>query len=139
MNIETRFWKKVHRKAANKCWPWIGATISNTGRGTFYKNGRYRVAPQIAWELHYGKTFPKNLFACHKCDNPNCVNPKHIWAGTRSENSIDALKKGFGFVPVSPHKNKKRCIRGHAFTEENTRYYKNCRYCRTCHRLRSRK
>lgn len=136
-NLRERFDEKVIKMGPDECWPWVGGT-DVVGRGHFWDGHRLRVSPQVSWELAHGRDFPQGLFACHSCDNPNCVNPGHIWAGTRSENSIDAIKKGLGFIPVSPHKGKTHCKRGHELIGDNVRVGKDGRYCRECCRILSR-
>jgi hypothetical protein len=87
-------------------------------------------APRIAWSFHHGATLSDGLLACHYCDNPNCVNPLHIFIGTMSDNTLDAIKKG-------RHKGWQKqtaCKRGHPFTLENTyitsQGYQSCHICR---------
>lgn len=59
--------------------------------------------------------------ALHKCDNPRCWNPEHIFDGTQSDNIIDSYNKGRS--KPSPQRTKTHCIRGHEFNEQNTYYY----------------
>lgn len=127
--LEERFWAKVQKASADECWIWNGAHHM-LGYGQIWTNGRHRPAHQVAWELEHGKPFPDGMFACHKCDNPPCVNPNHIWPGTNSENIKDAIEKG-RFNPRPPTKPLKlACDNGHAFTERNKRGDQFCRICR---------
>lgn len=137
--IAERFWAKVERRSDSECWPWLGATDQN-GYGQMYVNGHNRKATKIAWELFNAADFPDGKDACHSCDNPNCVNPRHIWPGTHKENMVDARAKG-RLSPIEKFARtrdqlppKTFCPHGHEYTEENTyvtpRGTKVCLICR---------
>lgn len=92
---EERFWKYVTK--TDYCWNWIGAvTEKRKGDGHYY--GLIRIdrkpikAHRFSYELHLGK-IPKGLFVCHKCDNPSCVNPDHLFIGTNKDNVDDMVSK----------------------------------------------
>lgn len=87
-----RFWAKVDRRGADECWPWIGAR-STGGYGNFWALERYCRAPRIALALS-GVDVPAELDVCHSCDNPPCVNPAHLFLGTRRVNMRDMSAKG---------------------------------------------
>ena len=96
--IKVRFMAKVIKTPT--CWLWIGAKTRD-GYGHIIYNGRYRKATQIAWD---GKPFPEGLGALHTCNNPRCVNPKHIYPGTNLDNHLDAVQSGtFLFGESSPN------------------------------------
>jgi len=76
---------------ADDCWPWLGNT-NYKGYGEFYFQGnRYRTH-QLSYQIFNGGN-EKNLLVMHTCDNPCCVNPKHLILGTHQENIIDSVKK----------------------------------------------
>lgn len=113
------------------CWPWLGARTA-AGYGYMRIDDKTRTASQIALELA-GRPAPEpGLFALHKCDNPPCVNPDHLFWGTHEDNMADQKAKGRHWATVKPD-----CAHGHPWTPENTRIGKDGRKnCRTCERNR---
>lgn len=91
--IEKRFWAKVEIIPFHPCWEWTAA--KKDGYGRFQTKG---YAHRYSWQLHFGD-IPKGLFVCHKCDNPSCVNPDHLFLGTVKENNSDMRQKGRGSMP----------------------------------------
>lgn len=87
-----RFWQKVDRKGADECWPWIAAR-TGFGHGKIWDFGVLRGAHCVSYEMHAGP-IPKGLLVRHTCDNPWCVNPKHLVAGTHKDNGRDMVERG---------------------------------------------
>ena len=90
---EQRFNKKYVINDDTDCWEWTAA-LNNIGYGMFSWGPRkMRTAHRASYELFTGP-IPAGLSVCHTCDNPICVNPKHLWTGTRKDNYDDMVSKG---------------------------------------------
>lgn len=94
--IEERFWEKVAIGAPDQCWLWTAGTVSD-GAGMFYgavrHEGKPRRAHVVSYILEHGEV-PDGMCVCHTCDVPLCVNPAHLWLGTRGQNNADMVAKG---------------------------------------------
>lgn len=92
-SLSDRFWSKVRKSGSDECWNWIAATRrKDEGYGAFWLNGRHQPASRVAWILSFGE-IDRELVVCHKCDNPPCCNPAHLFIGTRVENDKDRIAK----------------------------------------------
>lgn len=90
-NIARRFWPKVAVGAGDECWEWKGAL--SCGYAVLGIAGRASAkASHVSWLLRHGR-WP-TAFMCHKCDNPRCVNPDHLFEGDAAINNRDACAKG---------------------------------------------
>jgi hypothetical protein len=90
-SLAERFWAFVERRPNDECWAWNGAKCDRQGRGAFQGT----TAPRISYMLAFGD--PGALFVCHKCDNPRCVNPSHLFLGTQKDNVRDMISKNRGW------------------------------------------
>jgi hypothetical protein len=87
-----RFWKKVNK--TDSCWNWSNCIIGH-GYGGFKINRKIIRAHRFSWLLYFGE-IPIRMLVCHKCDNPKCVNPEHLFLGTNKDNTNDMIQKGRG-------------------------------------------
>jgi hypothetical protein len=97
--VADRFWPKVEK--TDGCWLWTGAT-DRRGYGKIFDGaGKLLIASRVAHELCIGP-IPDGLCVLHKCDNPPCVNPDHLFLGTFGDNTQDMLAKGRNRNGYSP-------------------------------------
>lgn len=89
-----RFWARVDRSDDEGCWLWTGP-IRGNGYGGFYVDGLAFYAHRWAYVCHYGED-PGAFLVCHRCDNPSCVNPSHLFLGDHIDNARDMESKGRG-------------------------------------------
>lgn len=95
--IIDRFFKYVTYQSG--CWNWKGGVMKN-GYGQFMTTVHVKeYAHRVSYQIFYGD-IPEGLIICHKCDNKKCVNPAHLYAGTRTDNLIDTYSK----YPQSIHR-----------------------------------
>lgn len=93
LRIFERFEEKYIPEPNSGCWIWISA-CTNKGYGHMWVAGRwYEKAHRLSYLLHKG-AIPSQQRVCHRCDNPHCVNPDHLWLGTQMQNINDAMAKG---------------------------------------------
>lgn len=84
--------KKLTKRSARGCWVWPYAS-DKKGYGMKRENGTLTYVHRISWRLFNGPV-PHGKFVCHKCDNPPCCNPNHLFVGTRIDNQNDMRSKG---------------------------------------------
>jgi len=84
-----RFWARITKAT---CWEWTGA-LNEKGYGLVGVDGRTPKAHRVAWELTHGP-IPDDACVLHRCDNPACCNPDHLFLGSRADNNADMLAKG---------------------------------------------
>ncbi len=92
--MEERFWAKVQLGSSEECWIWQAA-LKRDGYGLFRVESyvAMRSAHRVSWEIAFGE-IPTGMQVLHRCDNPPCVNPSHLWLGTQQDNIRDMNEKG---------------------------------------------
>lgn len=91
-DTEKRFWSKVQVRSRQECWLWQ-AGKDKDGYGNFWISPQNQKAHRVAYKIEFG-FFDESLQVLHKCDNPSCVNPFHLFLGTAIDNIKDMMNKG---------------------------------------------
>ena len=100
-NREDWFKSKYNINNKNGCWEWFGAN-DKRGYGRFGdKPYSIVLAHRYSYTLKHGE-IPNGMHLCHKCDNPKCVNPDHLFLGTAKDNYDDCKNKGRHSPPPHP-------------------------------------
>ncbi len=89
--LQERLYAKLAVKGEDDCWEWNGWRHPQ-GHGQIGLNGTLIYTHRAAWQIAYGP-IPEGMYVCHKCDNPPCCNPKHLFLGTAKDNVQDMLTK----------------------------------------------
>jgi len=126
--LEERFWEKVSKGPDH--WLWTGGA-SNLGYGQIWDGERKVMAHRLSWEIANSEKIPPDLVIDHLCRTPRCVNPTHLEVVTVS---VNTARGRAGEVGGARNRAKTHCPQGHAYSPENTYYYKDgkVRVCREC-------
>ena len=89
-SLRERFWGKVRVAQGEGCWEWTGWRLQRSGYGMMWPGIR---AHRLAYELMNGR-IPSGMSVLHRCDNPPCVRPDHLFLGTQADNMRDMIRKG---------------------------------------------
>lgn len=130
--IVARFWPHVEK--SDGCWTWKGRR-NRTSYGILSDHHATRLAHRLSYAIAFGLV-PEGMQVLHKCDNPSCVRPDHLFLGTPADNARDKCAKGRALrrVPVT------HCVRGHELSGENLFFATQdngqpSRRCRACNRM----
>lgn len=117
-SLEKRFWSKVNCGGSpDVCWEWTRCKASS-GYGQIRINGKARYAHRVSWALVNG-AIPDGQWVLHRCDNPGCCNPNHLFLGDCVANNDDMRSKGRGKNPPMHFGVEHYCAK---LSEDDVRY-----------------
>ena len=134
--LAVRVAERTDRREDGACWPWLGPRNAK-GYGTIKVGQSSRLAHRMAFLALVGP-IPEGMCVCHRCDNPPCCNPKHLFAASQRDNVLDCVQKKRHRCSKKTH-----CPSGHEYTPENTRIrvsadgLRRSRACRACGKISS--
>lgn len=109
MTPEQRFIDKV-RISPDGCWIWVGASVGlEYDYGKFWLDGAYDKAHRASFRIFKGP-IPPAMWVLHRCDVPRCVNPHHLFLGTRQDNVDDMMRKGRGGHSKNPQRGERSAL-----------------------------
>ena len=97
--VTYRLNSRLDRSDPEACWPYQGGHSQRSGHKQIWCEGGMRHVHRVAWEMAHGP-IPEGLCVLHRCDNPPCCNPAHLWLGTIADNNADRDRKGRGVMPT---------------------------------------
>jgi hypothetical protein len=130
--------RRTSRNSISGCWNYLSTNAE--GYGQIGIEGKYYRVHRLSASIFLGFDLNSNLCVCHKCDNPQCWNPEHLFVGERIDNNRDRTIKG---KSKNQYSDATHCVNGHEFTEENITWRRvngrQSRRCNECQRISNEK
>ena len=121
LSVQERIENRIDMSTSD-CWLWLGS-VTSRGYGNIGVEGKTKSVHRVYWEALNGPA-PEDMFVCHTCDVPICVNPEHLFLGTRLDNTQDMVNKGRAANLKLTH-----CKRGHLLGKAQSKKVRRCKLC----------